>query len=82
MSQSVSSDQIDDAIADLLQLAIECTLQEKCTPVEAARVRLALAHPSPQVNEAMEESVALVLEAMEIGLPPLLNGILFPDDVP
>lgn len=82
MIESVSSEDVDQAIAALLELAIECTLQEKCTRTEAARIRLSLAHPSPEITEAMEEATAWVIEAMEMGLPPLLNRVLFPDEVP
>lgn len=79
-TEGITAEQVDDAIQALIRLATEHTLQERCTTTEAARIRLALQHPSQELQEYVEEAVALVIEALEIGIPAVLNAILYPDD--
>ena len=68
------------AIVELIDLAVEHTLQERCSAAEAAKIRLAFAYPSPEVEDLVQDSVALVIEALEMGIPPMLNAVLFPED--
>ena len=76
----IASERVDQAIGDLIDLAIEHTLQESCTAAEAARIRLALTYPSPEISEAVNEVIGLVIEALDSSVPALLDAVLYPDD--
>ena len=74
--QSVSGEQVDELIAQLIRVVVEHQLQERCTGIEASRVRLALQHPSAETSELVSEAHGLVVEALELGVIPLLNHSL------
>jgi SHS2 domain-containing protein len=76
--QSVSSEQVDRLVAQLVSVAIEHTIQERCTQVEAAMVRAML--DTPAVARLRDRAGDLVMDALELALPPLLNECLFPED--
>lgn len=50
------------------------------TAAETAKIRLAFAYPSPEIEALAQDSVALVIEALEMRIPPMLNAVLFPED--
>lgn len=79
MNKSIAADDVDGAIGDLVGMAVEHVIQERCTPLEAARIRLAIGNPSAEIQEYLDDASGLVVEALAIGVPELLNRILFPD---
>ena len=78
--EGVASEAVDNAISTVLDLAVEHTLQEKCSAAEAATIRRALVFPTAEIAELQIEAEALVVEALEMAVPALLNAALFPED--
>jgi hypothetical protein len=72
---SVDAHPVDEAIDQLIQLVIADCL-EQCSTMEVARIRLALQHPSLETQELLAEAHELIVEALEIGVVPLVNHTL------
>lgn len=76
--QAISSDEVNDQIEALVAAAIEALIQERCTQVEARLVRAAL--PTPTVARLVDRAEGLVVDALLIALPDVLNEALYPED--
>lgn len=74
----MSSDQVNDQIAALVAAAIESLLGERCTAAEAALVRRRLGQPD--IERLVDRAEGLVVEALLIALPDVLNAALYPED--
>ena len=59
---AVSDQDVDALITGLVNAAVEAVLQNRCSPVEATKVRLTMAHPSPAVQELIDEAEGLLIE--------------------
>lgn len=76
----VTANDVNDQISGLISLAITHSVQHSCTPLEEQRIRLCLEHPSETTQRLLDECAELLVESLEMGVPTLLNHILFPDD--
>jgi hypothetical protein len=75
---SVGSEQVNDQIEALVAAAIESLLQDRCTAAEAEMVRRRLGQPD--VARLVERAEELVVDALLIALPEVLNEALYPED--
>ena len=55
------------------------TASDKCTPVEVAKVRLAMEHPSPELDELMKQVGQYLVAEWSDCLCIVLNSILCPE---
>jgi hypothetical protein len=70
---------IDVAIDSLLNRAIETLLLEHCNEIEAARIRLAIQHPSEHIDELIDDCHTTITKAIVCTVPMLFNAILYPE---
>lgn len=79
LPQMVSSDEVNAAIAHLAMLAINCQLQETATAIEASMVRLSISDPDELMQSRLEDLTGLIIDALELGIPPVLNAGVYGD---
>lgn len=72
----MTEEQIDGLIRQLVNVVVEHNVMESCAQLEAARVRLAMAHPSPLIQARIAAAEQRVVDALEESIPDLLNSCL------
>ena len=76
MNQGVEAGPVDWSLEAALKLALERIIRGECSEIEAAKVRLAMAHPSERLAEVVEAAHTLQLRAVYAASAAVLNEAL------
>jgi len=74
--QQAEDGPIDWGLQSSLQIEIESVIREQCTQIEAAKVRLAMAHPSERLAKVIEAAHAAQLHTLHMVTLAVLNEAL------
>ena len=74
--QQAEDGPIDWGLQSSLQIEIESIIREQCTQIEAAKVRLAMAHPSERLAKVIEAAHAAQLQTLHVVTAAVLNEAL------
>ena len=75
--------EVIEAIGDAMDLQrLSFDLLRRGFGVEAARVKLSVTNPSPELEQVMREAVDVLSGAMDYWCTVVCNHTLFPDDPP
>ena len=74
--QQADGGPIDWGLESSFQIAIESIIREQCTQIEAAKVRLAMAHPSERLAKVIEAAHAAQLQTLHVVTAAVLNEAL------
>lgn len=70
---------VDMCIEELLFLALDDTISERCTFAEATVIRAQLAEPDEVMSDLMTDAANAVVETLGETLPQVLNYALYRD---
>ena len=59
---------------------LEATVNADCSDWERKKISLALRHPSPELEEVIQQVGCAVVRAINDGETEILNRILYPED--
>ena len=76
MTVEATSGPVDWGLESSFQLAIESIIREQCTQIEAAKVRLAMAHPSERLAKVIDAAHAAQLRTLSAVTAAVLNEAL------
>lgn len=74
-----SVEKINACLNLAFESALELLIETKLTPVEQAKTRLALQHPSDLIIAARDEAQECLNEGLSEGLSLLMNAIIHPE---
>ena len=74
--QQAEGGPIDWGLESSFQIAIESIIREQCTQIEAAKVRLALSHPSERLANVIDAAHAAQLQTLYAVTAAVLNEAL------